>query len=51
MTTDLATVIIAFLLVIGRLYTKCFITRSPGWEDCKIMLPQVRISSELIVLE
>lgn len=34
MTTDLVTVIVAFLLVIGRLYTKFFITKSPGWEDC-----------------
>ncbi|CAD6590416.1 MAG: hypothetical protein ASARMPREDX12_004355 [Alectoria sarmentosa] len=34
MTTDLVTVIIAFVLVLGRMYKKCFITKYPGWEDC-----------------
>lgn len=38
MTTDLVTVIVAFLLVIGRLYTKFFTTKSPGWEDCTSVL-------------
>ena len=37
MTTDLVTITIAFLLVVGRLYTKFFLTKAPGWEDCKNM--------------
>lgn len=34
-TTDYVTVILAFVLVAARLYTKYFLTRSPGWEDGK----------------
>lgn len=29
--TDLVTVIVRFLSVSGRMYTKCFITRARGW--------------------
>ena len=43
-TTDLVTVSIAFILVIGRLYTKYFITKCPGWEDCTFLLPRLGIS-------
>lgn len=32
-TTDYVTVIAAFVLVFARLYTKYFLTKSPGWED------------------
>lgn len=38
MTTDYITVSIAFILVVGRLCTKFFITKSPGWEDGKALL-------------
>ena len=47
MTTDLVTVTIAFLLVIGRLYTKYFITKSPGWEDCKMLMSEICVPLKL----
>ena len=37
MTTDYVTVILAFVLVAARLYTKFFLTRAPGWEDGKLL--------------
>lgn len=49
MTTDLVTVTIAFLLVTGRLYTKYFVTRSPGWEDCGVLLSHTWVSLRVIV--
>ena len=51
MTTDLVSISIAFLLVVGRLYTKCFITKSPGWEDCMILACHVCEFLGLIVDE
>ena len=45
MTADLVTVIIALVLVIGRLYTKYFITKSPGWEDCTLLLCHISVFS------
>lgn len=46
-TADLVTVTIAFLLVIGRLYTKYAITRSPGWEDCEISPSHISVPLKL----
>lgn len=48
-TTDLVTIIVAFLLVLGRLYTKFFMTRSPGWEDCKNLLYHLCVPLRLIM--
>ena len=36
-TTDYVTVILALVLVSARLYTKYFITKTPGWEDGKYL--------------
>ena len=38
MSTDYSTVSIALVLVIARLYTKYFLTKTPGWED-RTLLP------------
>ena len=38
MITDYVTVILALVLVAARLYTKYFLTRTPGWEDGKLLL-------------
>ena len=35
LTTDYVTISLAFVLVAARLYTKYFLTKSPGWEDGK----------------
>lgn len=37
-TTDFVTVITAFILVLSRLYTKYFLTKSAGWEDGRLLL-------------
>ena len=47
-TTDLVTIIFAFLLVVGRLYTKCFLTKSPGWEDCNTFPSHICVPLRLI---
>ena len=39
MTTDYVTVILALVLVAARLFTKYFLTKTPGWEDGKLLLP------------
>ena len=38
LTTDYVTISIAFVLVVARLYTKYFLTKSPGWEDGTFLL-------------
>ena len=48
-TTGLVSISIAFVLVIARLYTKFFLTKSPGWEDCRLLRPHAYLPLELML--